>query len=187
MLVSTQSKIQCTSFDIQLQIVNYFSCCHPNMSKTGKVRCNTCDKETQITAPDSVSLIQAIEAGVLSYHVQTPCQNCHDLRIDIDLPYMQKNQLIIECLRCKQIAKWREKSILKMEVPIMLVNSAAICFHAAHESHPFHLKYIDTKTDSVIFEVKSPGLWISLVVPICHSIINNSLANIALYKISSKH
>jgi len=123
----------------------------------GKVSCQTCNISTDINANDAVNLIQALEVGVLSYHVKVPCSNNHELKIDIDFPFLEENLLEIECLKCKSTPRYKSKGILTQYVPLLLVNSAAICFHAVHEGHPFHLVYTNMKTKSIIFEVTSPG------------------------------
>ena len=127
-----------------------------NNNNIGTVVCNTCKKSTTIKATNTLSLIQALDSGILSYHVTSPCSMNHILETQINLPTMKKHTLEIECIRCRSDPRHQHRSKLTIDTPLMLVNSVAICFHAAHEGHRFHLKYTDINTGEVIFEVLSP-------------------------------
>lgn len=124
--------------------------------KLGIVSCPTCEVSTEIETKDNLSLIQALETGVLSYHVRWPCCGGHEIKTQINLPHLKKHHLEIECIRCRADTKHQHRSKLITEVPMCLVNTATICFHTSHEGHRFHLKYTNSDTGELIYEIMSP-------------------------------
>lgn len=117
------------------------------------ITCDTC-KELKHTLEnnDLFTLLLESEVAILTVHVQPPCSKDHELTINYETKTKDKltnmkKKLHIECLKC--IDSNPDIAVMDTECEPWFVNAAAICFHARHEGHPFHLIYED-------FEVKTP-------------------------------
>lgn len=122
------------------------------MALRGRVRCKTCQQDKlEFSAAGACELLRKGETAALACHALPPCSSRHELVALYELPaaapLRDVRPLRIECLH----AKCKQKAALEMLCPIELVNSAAICFHAAHEGHPFALAWGDE------FKVTSPA------------------------------
>lgn len=123
------------------------------MSWKCKITCDTCNViQHELEHDDIFTLIMRSEVAILSCHVQPPCSIDHKLSIHYDTESKGallglKKHLHIECLKCIQSKP--DIAMFDVDCEPWLVNSAAICFHARHEGHPFHLTYGD-------FDIKTP-------------------------------
>lgn len=120
--------------------------------------CNTCEK--QLGEPVQCTPQEAgtrMYLAVLSAHVMSPHAQSHRLCVFVDggaEPFPEavpstaaggKHTLRIVCLqpRCH-----KQGAELVSECTEALVPAAAVCFHAAHEGHPFALHYKDYRVVS---------------------------------------
>lgn len=116
-----------------------------------KIICRTCKIEhLTLQDKDLTTLILHSDVGILACHVNPPCSQSHELVVSYEAETEfalkgTKHTLEIECLKC---VNTRRKWKLKLECEPWLVNTVAICFHASHEGHPFHLTYQDLDIQS---------------------------------------
>jgi hypothetical protein len=114
---------------------------------SAEMRCHTCNDTVlhRIDETNLYALLLKSEASLLSAHVASPHASSHNLYLHYWLPADSVLQRVtfplrIDCYHnsCKNNA---QKRTFETECTPWLVSAAAIVFHAAHEGHPFRLRY----------------------------------------------
>lgn len=114
--------------------------------------CETCKNivltERDVESDDPKKVAEYESALILSAHVLAPHSSSHKLTVRYVskpplLEGMEEKMLKITCLhaRCKQ--QNNENTKVEKTCPYHLISACAICFHAAHEGHPFALEWGD--------------------------------------------